>query len=49
MVIRLRPWNAEELVADSDFVDCVELQPELLSILFVELALAKFTNVNHNV
>ncbi|KAL5538182.1 hypothetical protein UlMin_043680 [Ulmus minor] len=29
VAIRLRPRNAEELVADSDFADCVELQPEL--------------------
>ncbi|KAK6162473.1 hypothetical protein DH2020_002314 [Rehmannia glutinosa] len=26
--VRLRPRNAEELVADADFADCVELQPE---------------------
>ncbi|XAR70393.1 Plus-end-directed kinesin ATPase [Bertholletia excelsa] len=29
VAIRLRPQNAEELVADADFADCVELQPEL--------------------
>ncbi|GMP96038.1 hypothetical protein CsSME_00044858 [Camellia sinensis var. sinensis] len=29
VVVRLRPRNAEELVADADFADCVELQPEL--------------------
>ncbi|KAK4483420.1 hypothetical protein RD792_010607, partial [Penstemon davidsonii] len=29
VAVRLRPKNAEELVADADFVDCVELQPEL--------------------
>ncbi|KAK1558863.1 hypothetical protein Q3G72_007531 [Acer saccharum] len=29
VAIRLRPRNAEELVADADFADCVELQPEL--------------------
>lgn len=27
--MRLRPRNAEESVADADFADCVELQPEL--------------------
>ncbi|XP_007052030.2 PREDICTED: armadillo repeat-containing kinesin-like protein 2 isoform X1 [Theobroma cacao] len=29
VAVRLRPRNAEELVADADFADCVELQPEL--------------------
>ncbi|PSS24183.1 Kinesin-like protein, partial [Actinidia chinensis var. chinensis] len=29
VAIRLRPRNDEELVADADFADCVELQPEL--------------------
>ncbi|KAK7366825.1 hypothetical protein VNO80_08824 [Phaseolus coccineus] len=29
VAIRLRPRNAEESVADADFADCVELQPEL--------------------
>lgn len=29
VVVRLRPRNAEELVADADFADCVEIQPEL--------------------
>ncbi|KAL3645606.1 hypothetical protein CASFOL_010786 [Castilleja foliolosa] len=29
VVIRLRPRNSEEMVADADFADCVELQPEL--------------------
>lgn len=28
VAVRLRPHNAEELVADADFADCVELQPE---------------------
>ncbi|XP_044503476.1 kinesin-like protein KIN-UB isoform X2 [Mangifera indica] len=28
VAVRLRPQNAEELVADADFADCVELQPE---------------------
>ncbi|XWS49832.1 hypothetical protein CRYUN_Cryun12cG0036800 [Craigia yunnanensis] len=29
VAVRLRPCNAEESVADADFADCVELQPEL--------------------
>lgn len=29
MAVRLRPRNADECVADADFADCVELQPEL--------------------
>jgi len=29
VAVRLRPRNPEELVADTDFADCVELQPEL--------------------
>ncbi|KAK1376286.1 hypothetical protein POM88_032479 [Heracleum sosnowskyi] len=29
VAVRLRPRNAEELVADADFADCVELQPEI--------------------
>ncbi|XP_042505799.1 kinesin-like protein KIN-UB [Macadamia integrifolia] len=29
VAVRMRPQNAEELVADADFADCVELQPEL--------------------
>nr|XP_043629069.1 kinesin-like protein KIN-UB [Erigeron canadensis] len=28
VAVRLRPQNAEEMVADADFADCVELQPE---------------------
>ncbi|XP_022759390.1 kinesin-like protein KIN-UA isoform X2 [Durio zibethinus] len=28
VAVRLRPHNAEESVADADFADCVELQPE---------------------
>ena len=31
VAVRLRPRNAEELVADADFADCVELQPEVFS------------------
>ncbi|KAK7340121.1 hypothetical protein VNO77_20815 [Canavalia gladiata] len=29
VAVRLRPRNAEEMTADADFADCVELQPEL--------------------
>ncbi|KAG9145097.1 hypothetical protein Leryth_008885 [Lithospermum erythrorhizon] len=29
VAVRLRPRNGEEMVADADFADCVELQPEL--------------------
>lgn len=29
VAVRLRPKNAEESVADADFADCVELQPEV--------------------
>ncbi|KAK1418742.1 hypothetical protein QVD17_27888 [Tagetes erecta] len=28
VAVRLRPKNAEEMVADADFADCLELQPE---------------------
>jgi len=29
VAVRLRPQNAEEMIADADFADCVELQPEV--------------------
>lgn len=29
VAVRLRPRNSEELAADADFADCVELQPEV--------------------
>ncbi|KAG4150452.1 hypothetical protein ERO13_D04G004800v2 [Gossypium hirsutum] len=29
VAVRLRPRNAEDLLSDADFADCVELQPEL--------------------
>lgn len=32
MAVRLRPRNDEELVADADFADCVELQPEVCEV-----------------
>jgi kinesin family protein 5 len=31
---RLRPRNAEELILDADFNDCVELLPEVIIIFF---------------
>lgn len=34
VAVRLRPRNAEELASDADFADCVELQPEVLMILY---------------
>jgi kinesin family protein 5 len=30
VAVRLRPRNAEELAADADFADYVELQPEVV-------------------
>jgi hypothetical protein len=48
VAVRLRPRNAEESVADADFADCVELQPEgcliiqYLDFLFVFLDLFQF-------
>lgn len=30
VAVRLRPRNAEELAADADFDDCVELKPEVV-------------------
>lgn len=35
VAVRLRPRNAEEMAADADFADCVELQPEVLSICLI--------------
>lgn len=29
VAVRVRPRNAEELLPESDFVECVELQPEV--------------------
>jgi kinesin family protein 5 len=31
---RLRPRNAEELILDADFNDCVELLPEIIFFYF---------------
>ena len=37
--VRLRPQNTEEMMADADFADCVELQPEVhFGLLFVDSA-----------
>lgn len=33
VAVRLRPRNAEEMMADADFADCVELQPEVIANL----------------
>ena len=30
VAIRVRPRNAEDLLSDADFADCVELQPEVI-------------------
>jgi len=30
VAVRLRPRNAEDIVSDADFSDCVELQPEVI-------------------
>ena len=35
VAVRLRPRNAEERLADADFADCVELQPEVNIIIVV--------------
>lgn len=35
MAVRLRPRNAEEEMADADFGDCVELQPEVHSFYLI--------------
>lgn len=35
VAVRLRPRNAEEMMADADFADCVELQPEVHSFYFI--------------
>lgn len=32
VAVRLRPRNAEDLVSDADFADCVELQPEVMQL-----------------
>lgn len=36
MAVRLRPQNAEEMIADADFADCVELQTEVLVCFYVQ-------------
>jgi len=35
VAVRLRPRNAEEMMADADFADCVELQPEVHSFYLI--------------
>lgn len=35
VAVRLRPRNTEELVADADFADCVELQPEVPDLILI--------------
>lgn len=30
VAVRLRPRNAEDPIVDTDFADCIELQPEVL-------------------
>lgn len=30
VAVRVRPRNAEDLLSDADFADCVELQPEVI-------------------
>lgn len=30
VAVRVRPRNAEDLLSDADFADCVELQPEVV-------------------
>ena len=42
VAVRLRPRNAEELVADADFADCVELQSEVFSMSFFLFSMSFF-------
>lgn len=35
VAVRLRPRNSEEEMADADFGDCVELQPEVHSYYLI--------------
>ena len=30
VAVRVRPRNAEDLLSDADFSDCVEIQPEVV-------------------
>ena len=34
VAVRLRPRNSEELIADADFADCVELQSEVYLVFW---------------
>lgn len=36
VTVRLRPQNAEEMIADADFGDYVELMPEVCSFQHIE-------------
>lgn len=47
VAVRLRPRNAEELVADADFADCVELQPEVLIVNLYNIASSFSLKSNH--
>lgn len=42
VAVRLRPRNADESVADADFADCVELQPEVCITSPVPYKLTEF-------
>lgn len=37
VAVRVRPRNAEDLLSDADFADCVEVQPEVIN-LYCEFA-----------
>lgn len=37
VAVRLRCRNADEMVADADFADCVELQPEVSNLFRVDI------------
>lgn len=50
VAIRLRPKNAEDLANDTDFIDCIELQPEVFdscSLLNIEISFT-FISFNEN-
>ena len=37
VAVRVRPRNAEDLLSDADFADCVELQPEVIFNIITKL------------
>jgi hypothetical protein len=39
VAVRLRPRNAEDLLSDADFSDCVELQPEVIYMYHSKITL----------